>query len=141
MTNVLIDTQFDDSIATALAARSNALATYSKFAVGMAVKCKSGAVFVGANIESRSFDLTMCAERVPAGAAVAGDDQEFVAMALTSDLDEPIVPCGGCRQFLAEFNPELIIVRATVNDDRKTDSLSRLFPDATKGILNDANPS
>ncbi|PYK80406.1 MAG: cytidine deaminase [Verrucomicrobia bacterium] len=136
-----MDKQFDDLVAMALAARSKAYAPYSKFAVGAAVKCKSGAVFVGANIENRSFGLTICAERVAMGAAVAGGERDFVAIAVTSDSDEPIVPCGACRQFLAEFNPDLIIVGATVRGDRKIDSLSRLLPDPTRGILKHADPS
>jgi cytidine deaminase len=60
---------------------------------------------------------------------------------VTSDSDEPIAPCGACRQFLAEFNPDLIIVSATVRGDRKIDNLSRLLPDPTRGILKDADPS
>ena len=141
MTDALIDTQFNDLIATALAARSKAYAPYSKFAVGAAVKCKSGAVFAGANIENRSFGLTICAERIAIGAAVATGEREFVAIAVTSDSDEPIVPCGACRQFLAEFSPDLTIVSATVRGNRKIDKLSRLLPDPTRGILRDADPS
>jgi len=141
MTDVLIDTQFNDLIAIALAARSNAYAPYSKFAVGAAIKCKSGAVFVGANVENRSFGLTICAERIAVGAAVVAGEREFVAIAVTSDSAEPIVPCGACRQFLAEFNPDLTIVSATVGGDRKIDNLSRLLPDPSRGILRDADPS
>src|SRR5947208_11528079 len=124
--------QFDDLVAMALAARSKAYAPYSKLAVGAAIKCKSGAVFVGANIENRSFGLTICAERVAMGAAVAAGERDFVAIAVTADSDEPIVPCGACRQFLAEFNPDLIIVSATVRGHRKIGRLSRLFPDPTR---------
>ena len=141
MTNLLIDTQFDDLIAVALTARSNAYAPYSKFAVGAAVKCKSGAVFGGANIENRSFGLTICAERVAIGAAVSGGERDFAAIAVTADSDEPIAPCGACRQFLAEFNPDLIIVSATIRGARKIDRLSRLLPDPTRGILGHAGPS
>ena len=141
MTDVLIDTQFNDLIATALTARSNAYAPYSKFAVGAAVKCKSGAVFVGGNVENRSFGLTICAERIAVGAAVAAGEREFVAIAVTSDSDEPIVPCGACRQFLAEFNSDLTIISATVRGNRKIDNLSRLLPDPARGIPRDADPS
>jgi cytidine deaminase len=136
-----MDTQFDDLVALALVARSKAYAPYSKFAVGAAVKCKSGAVFVGANIENRSFSLTICAERVALGAAITGGERDFVAMAVTADSEEPIVPCGACRQFLAEFNPDMIIVSATVRGDRKVESLSRLLPDPTRGILKHAHTS
>ena len=136
-----MDTQFDDLIALALTARSKAYAPYSKFAVGAAVKCKSGAVFSGANIENRSFGLTICAERVAIAAAVAVGERDFAAIAVTADSDEPIVPCGACRQFLAEFNPHVIIISATTRGDRKIDDLSRLLPDPTRGILRHADPS
>ena len=117
-----------------LAARSKTYAPYSKFAVGAAIKCKSGAVFLEASIENRSFPRMICGERVAIDAAVAGEGH-FVAIAVTSDSDEPIAPCRGCWQFLAEFNPDLIIVSATGRGDRKIDNLSRLLPDPFRGIL------
>src|SRR5262245_38768644 len=107
-----MDTHFSKLVAAALSARSNAYATYSKFAVGAAVKCKSGAVFAGTNVENRSFGQTICAERVAIGAAVVGGERDFVSIAVMADWEEPIVPCGACRQFLAEFAPNLIIVSA-----------------------------
>ena len=136
-----MDTQFNWLVATALSARSNAYAPYSKFAVGAAVKCKSGAVFAGANVENRSFGQTICAERVAIGAAVVGGERDFVAIAVTADSDEPIVPCGACRQFLAEFAPNLIIVSATGRGQRKIERLSRLLPEPARGILIHADPS
>ena len=136
-----MDTPINYLVRIGSTAGSKACAPYSKFVLGAAVKCKLRAILAGANIESRSFGLTICAERVALGAAVAGGERDFVAIAVTSDSDEPIVPCGACRQFLAEFNPDLIIVGATVRGDRKIDSLSRLLPDPTRGILKHADPS
>lgn len=135
----MMDTQLDDLVGMGSTARSKANAPYSKIVVGAAVKCKSRAVLAGANIENRSFGLTICAERVAMCAAVAGGEQDVVAIAVTVDSDEPIVPCGACRQFLAEFNLDLIIVRATVRGKRKIENLSHLFADATRGILKDAD--
>ena len=126
-----MDTQFSESIAVALNARSKAYAPYSKFAVGAAVKCRSGAVFAGTSVENRSFGLTICAERVAIGATVVGGEGDFVAIAVTADSDEPIAPCGPCRQFLAKFAPDLIIVSATVRGQRKVENLSHLLPDPT----------
>lgn len=134
-----MDTQIYSLVGVESTARSKAYAPYSKLVVGAAVKCKSGAVLAGANIENRSFGLTICAERVAMCAAVAGAEQDFVAIAVTADSDEPIVPCGACLQFPAEFNPDLIIVRATVIGQRKIENLSHLFPDATRGILKHAD--
>jgi cytidine deaminase len=129
------DKQFNKLLASALAARSEAYAPYSNFAVGAAVQCKSGAVFVGANIENRSFGLTICAERVAIGNAIVAGERDFVALAVVADSAEPIVPCGACRQFLAEFAPNLIIVSATVSGQRKMENLSRLLPEPSRGIL------
>jgi cytidine deaminase len=138
---MLMDTQVDDMIGLASAARSKAYAPYSEFDVGAAVECKSGAVFAGANIKNRSLGLTIFAERVAMGAAVAGGERDFIAIAVTSNSDQPIAPCGACRQFLAEFNPDLIIVSATVHGERKIGSLSRLLPESTRGILKHVDPS
>src|SRR5207249_7969101 len=130
-----MNTQFDDLIRNALGARLQAYAPYSRFAVGAAVQCKSAAVFIGSNIENISYGLTICAERIAIGSAVAAGQREFVAIAVVADTIEPIVPCGACRQFLAEFSPDLIIVSATVEGDRKVESLSHLLPDLKRGIL------
>ena len=130
-----MDAQFDDLIRSALKVRLQAYAPYSKFAVGAVVQCKSGAVFAGSNIENISYGLTICAERIAIGSAVAAGEREFVAIAVVADTIEPIVPCGACRQFLAEFCPDLIIVSATVGGNRKIDKLSRLLPDPKRGVL------
>jgi cytidine deaminase len=129
-----MDTQFDDLIQSALKGRLQAYAPYSKFAVGAAVQCKSGAVFVGSNIENISYGLTICAERIAVGSAIAAGEREFAAIAVVADTIEPIVPCGACRQFLAEFAPDLIIVSATLRGDRKIENLSHLLPHPKRGI-------
>src|SRR5205807_3357246 len=130
-----MDTQYISLVQAASGARRQSYAPYSKFAVGAAVQCKSGTVFVGSNVENISYGLTICAERIAIGSAVAAGEREFAAIALVADTIEPIVPCGACRQFLAEFCPDLIIVSATLRGDRKIENLSRLLPDPKRGIL------
>jgi cytidine deaminase len=127
--------QFANLIQAASAARKQAYAPYSGFSVGAAVQCKSGAVFVGSNIENISYGLTICAERIAIGSAVAAGQREFVAIAVVADTTEPIAPCGACRQFLAEFAPDLIIVSATTRGGQKIENLSHLLPDPKRGIL------
>jgi len=129
-----MDIQFEDLIRAASAVRKQGYVPYSGFAVGAAVQCKSGAVFVGSNIED-IYGLTICAERIATASAVAAGEREFVAIAVVADTSEPIVPCGACRQFLAEFAPELIIVSATVRGGQKIENLSHLLPDPKRGIL------
>ena len=130
-----MDIQFNDLIRSASAARNQAYAPYSGFAVGAAIQCKSGAAFVGSNIENISYGLAICAERIAIASAVATGEREFVAIAVVADMSEPIVPCGACRQFLAEFAPELIIVSATVRGGQKIENLSHLLPEPKRGIL------
>jgi cytidine deaminase len=130
-----MDSKFIDLIQAALGARNQAYAPYSNFPVGAAVRGKSGAVFVGSNIENISYGLTICAERIAIGSAVAAGEREFVAIALVADTTDPIVPCGACRQFLAEFAPDLIIVSATIRGDQKIENLSNLLPHPKRGIL------
>jgi cytidine deaminase len=93
--------QFDDLIRSASAVRKQAYAPYSGFAVGAAVQCKSGAVFVGSNIENISYGLTICAERIAIASAVAAGERELVAIAVVADTSEPTVP-GACH-IPAEF--------------------------------------
>jgi cytidine deaminase len=105
------------------------------------LRCKSGGVFAGANIENRSLGLTICAERVAVAVAIAAGERDFLAIAVVADSDEPIAPCGACRQFLAEFAPDLVIVSASVRGDRKVENLASLLPEPSRGILTDADPS
>ena len=129
--------QFIELIESATEARLHAYVPYSRFAVGAAVQCRSGAIYVGTNIENISYGLTVCAERIAIGSAITAGEREFVAIAVVADTIEPIVPCGACRQFLAEFAPDLIIVSATLRGDQKIENLSHLLPDPKRGILKD----
>lgn len=94
-------------VAAALAARERSYSPYSKFAVGAALLTSAGEVFTGCNVENCSYGLTICAERTAACTAVAAGRREFTALALA--LSGGGTPCGACRQFLAEFSPNLPI--------------------------------
>lgn len=94
-------------VAAALAARERSYSPYSKFAVGAALLTTAGEVFTGCNVENCSYGLTICAERTAACTAVAAGRREFTALALA--LSGGGTPCGACRQFLAEFSPNLPI--------------------------------
>jgi len=123
-------------ISQAVQARGHAHAPYSKFPVGAAIECVDGSVFSGCNVENLSFGLTMCAERVAVGAAVAAGKTDFFRIAIVADTDEVISPCGACRQVLAEFNPSLIILSANLRGGVQEFSLADLLPRASTGILN-----
>jgi len=123
-------------IRTAIEARGSAHSPYSGFAVGAALLCEDGSVFTGCNVENLSFGLTMCAERVALGSAIAAGNRKFRCIAIAADTDEVLSPCGACRQVLAEFNPSLTVFAANLNGEMEEFSLEVLLPRASKGILN-----
>ena len=97
-------------LAAALAARENAYAPYSKFKVGAAVETADGHIFTGCNVENASYGLTCCAERNAVFAAIGRGARSFKALCVVADTEEPVAPCGACRQVLAEFPFEKIIL-------------------------------
>ena len=125
----------DELLQLARDARLRAFAPYSNFKVGAALQTSSGDVFAGANVENISFSLTMCAERVALGSAIQAGAMEFAKLALISDSAEPVVPCGACRQVLAEFSPDLEIVSGTLGGATAEFSLTTLLPKPRQGIL------
>jgi cytidine deaminase len=114
--------------------RDLAYAPYSNFQVGAAVETRDGKIFSGCNVENLSYGLTMCAERVAIFSAVAAGHQIFSRIAVVADTDEPISPCGACRQVMAEFQiPEIILCNRL---NQVIFTLDQLLPRATTGILN-----
>ena len=125
----------NELISEAIKVRSHSHSPYSKFAVGAALLTKSGLVFTGCNVENISFRLTMCAEQGAVAAAIAQGERDFTAIAVVADSKKPIVPCGGCRQLLAEFNPEIKVIMSTLDGAQETVLLSQLLPRPAQGIL------
>ena len=108
---------------------------YSEFRVGAAVFA-GGEIFQGVNVENAAYGSTICAERSAAVAAVTAGYTEFDAIAVIGDSDAPCVPCGACRQFLAEFNPAMRVIMSGRTDEIDVRSLEDLLPDAfVRGYL------
>lgn len=114
---------------------TRAYSPYSGFRVSACLVSEAGSFYAGVNVENISLGLTMCAERVALGRAVSDGDRQFSAIVLLSDSEMPIVPCGACRQALAEFNPELVVHSSTVAGKSQSWNLKDLLPLPRHGIL------
>ena len=110
-------------------ARGHAYAPYSNYAVGSALRTKTGRIFTGVNIENAAYPHTMCAERVAIFKAVSEGEKEFDAISVVTDNGGS--PCGGCRQVLAEFGLDTIVLMADKNGHLvKEATVRELLPEA-----------
>ncbi len=114
----------------AKAAMSQAIAPYSRFQVGAALKSKSGIIYRGHNIEVSSYSLTMCAERVALFKALSEGERDFESILITASSGEFCPPCGACRQVLMDFAPSLTIYLADKNGRFQSYSLAELLPES-----------
>jgi cytidine deaminase len=96
-------------IQRAAQARQRAVAPYSKFAVGAALLTRRGTIIPGANVESASYGLTCCAERVALFRALTSGKADFLAVAVVARVANGPMPCGACRQLLAEYAPDAVV--------------------------------
>lgn len=123
------DLDVSEAVARARENRNRAYAPYSKFTVGAALITEDGTIFHGVNVENASYGLGICAERTAAVSAVAAGHRAFKAIAVAGPESTVTAPCGACRQFLNEFNPELVVAYTTPDGVTVT-TLDRLLPDA-----------
>jgi cytidine deaminase len=86
-------------------------------------------------VENVSFGLTMCAERVCVGMALEQGESRFESITIVAESSTPIVPCGACRQVLAEFSPSMKIISWTLTGEMAEFPLQELFPLPRQGIL------
>jgi len=127
--------QYNKLIDAASEARKLAYAPYSGFQVGAALATSAGKIYTGCNVESVSLGLTICAERSAIATAIAQGTKDFVAIAVVTAGKNPAVPCGACRQIMAEFNTNMKIVAATVDGKVQEFDLAELLPFPSQGIL------
>ena len=106
----------------------NAYSPYSDIKVGAALLTSSGRIYTGVNVENASFGATICAERVAVSKAVTDGESNFKAIARASNT-EGIVPCGICRQVLAEFNKDIKLIMQAANDEITVKKLSEVYQD------------
>lgn len=111
------------------AARARAYVPYSHYPVGSALRTKTGKIYTGANIENAAYPQTMCAERVAIFKAVSEGEKEFEVIAVVTNNGGS--PCGGCRQVMAEFGLDTIVLMAD-GDGKvvKETTVGELLPEA-----------
>ena len=117
-------------IETAKAARLRSIAPFSNFLVGAAVKTEGGKVYTGCNVESASYGLTVCAERVAIWKALSEGERQFTELAIIADTKSLTPPCGTCRQIIWEFCKNATIVLANLRGESEIVSIRELLPRA-----------
>jgi len=117
-------------IQAATDARARSVAPFSKFMVGAALQTKTGKVFTGCNIESASYGLTVCAERVAIWKALSEGERDFTDLVVVADTETLTPPCGTCRQIIWEFAKHAQIVLANLRGQREEVHIIDLLPRA-----------
>ena len=122
--------QFQPLIEAAQRAREHSVAPFSEFLVGAAVKTAEGKIYTGCNIESASYGLTVCAERVAIWKALSEGEKHFTELAVVADTETLTPPCGTCRQIIWEFAREATIVFANLEGQSEVFHIRDLLPSA-----------
>jgi cytidine deaminase len=126
----LIEPEIQKLIDAARAARDCSLSPFSKFCVGAAVETTAGKIYTGCNIESASFGLTVCAERVAIWKALSEGERDFKRLAVVVDTSPLTPPCGTCRQIIWEYCRNVDVILANLHGDIETDEMTNLLPRA-----------
>ena len=127
---------FESLIEKAKEARNLSYSPYSNFAVGAALLCKDGKVFIGTNVENSSYPLCMCAERNALYNAMMNGykKDDFKALAIVADTPDVCSPCGACRQVISELFPrDGVIILANLKGAYQETNIDALLPFAFSG--------
>ena len=116
---------------SARAVREKAYAPYSGFKVGAAIRAQSGAVYTGANVENAAYPEGTCAEAGAIAVMVAAGETVITEVCVIADCPDPVPPCGGCRQKLAEFcHGDVVVTLATTAGAQQVTTVAELLPGA-----------
>lgn len=128
--------EYNDLVKLAMEAKQKAYAPYSKFRVGAAMLMESGKVFTGANIENASYAATSCAERTAVVKAVSEGEKKIKAIAIASDSEDYIYPCGICRQVLLEFGDrDTVVICSKKSGEYRVHTLEEILPNGFKSFV------
>jgi cytidine deaminase len=117
-------------IEAAMAVRENAYAPFSEFKVGSALETDDGEIIVGSNVESASYGLTVCAERVAVWNAISQGKRKIRRIAVVADTEDLTPPCGVCRQIIWEFGGDIPVIFANLSGQVETVQMRDLLPRA-----------
>lgn len=121
----------DDLLQAAKAAQANAYAPYSNFHVGAALRTRSGQIFAGCNVENVAYPEGTCAEAGAIAAMIGAGEREITEVLVIAASPEPVTPCGGCRQKLAEFaDADVTVTMVGSGDVRMVSKVGTLLPGA-----------
>ena len=118
----------DDLVEAATSVRENAVANFSEFKVGSALRAESGKVYAGCNVENATLGLTVCAERVALWKALSEGERKFTEIAVVTASERPTPPCGACRQLLWEFCGDIPVFMVSTRGKSATLRVSELVP-------------
>jgi cytidine deaminase len=118
-------------VKSAIGIRKNAYVPYSQFSVGTCLVAENNKIYLGCNVENASYGLTNCAERTAFFKAISEGERSFKYLVIAGDTDKPIVPCGACRQVIAEFCPGTMpVLLVNLKGNRKETTVAELLPHA-----------
>jgi cytidine deaminase len=120
----------NELVEAAKAVRENAYAPFSEFKVGAALETDDGDIIRGSNVESASYGLTVCAERVAVWNAISQGKRKIVKIAVVADTEELTPPCGVCRQIIWEFGGDIPVIFSNLNGKIETVQMKDLLPRA-----------
>jgi cytidine deaminase len=121
----------DKMFKKALEVQKNAYVPYSEFPLGAAILTEDGSIYTGVNVENAAYGLTNCAERSAIFSAVSQGHRKIEAVLIVSSTEEPVPPCGSCRQVINEFaDGEIEIIMMTEKGKEITMTSSELLPGA-----------
>ncbi|MGQ0763739.1 MAG: cytidine deaminase [Acidobacteriota bacterium] len=120
----------ENLIKVATDARLCSLAPFSNFLVGAALRTAEGKIYTGCNIESASYGLTVCAERVAIWKALSDCERDFTDLVVVVDTEQLTPPCGTCRQIIWEYCKEAKITLANLRGQRQEVHIADLLPRA-----------
>jgi cytidine deaminase len=126
----LTEHNFPPLIEAATNARLQSIAPFSNFLVGAALRTAGGKVYIGCNVESASYGLTVCAERVAIWKALSEGERDFTELAVVADTETLTPPCGTCRQIIWEFCKHATIVLTNLKGQTEVVSIRDLLPRA-----------